>query len=263
MSTPPHVSDHASDGSANPASDAVDKITPAYLDEASRRRQPGKRPRVDRGIRPATRGWFHFGAAIASLVTGTSLTTYAFTTLAWWQALGVLIYSIGGLLLFGVSAAYHRGPWHSIRTVNWWRRADHATIAVFIAATYTPLCLLVLSPTAAAWLLSIAWLGAIAAAVMNLVWIDHPRFLDVIVYLALGWLIIPLAPQVWQNAGPAVIFLLLAGGITYSLGALVYGFKWPGREARIYGYHEHFHTATIVASVFHYIAVWVAVAISN
>ncbi|MDO5032443.1 hemolysin III family protein [Corynebacterium sp.] len=214
---------------------------------------------ADRGQRPLTRGWGHLFAALLSLIASTVLITYSWMTLTWKQGLAVTVYGVGVVGLFSISALYHRWPWPTARAVQWWRRADHATIAVFIAATYTPLCALTLPGAQAAWMLGIAWLGAVLGALLNLVWINHPRWLDVVVYLALGWLILPLIPSVWANAGAAVVWLLVAGGIIYSLGALVYGFKWPGRNARWYGYHEHFHTATIAAVVVHMVAVWMAV----
>lgn len=214
----------------------------------------------NRGPRPVTRGWFHFFAALASVVGGSVLSTYAWMTLAWGNALGVTVYAVGVVILFGVSAAYHLGHWRSARTVAWWRRADHATIAFFIAATYTPLCLLTLLAAQALTMLAVAWAGAALGIALNLVWITHPRWLDVVVYLVLGWLIVPLIPSLWATAGPAVVWLLFAGGVIYSLGALIYGFRWPGRRARIYGYHEHFHTATIIAAAVHQVAVWMVVA---
>ena len=214
---------------------------------------------LDRGPRPVTRGWFHFFAAVASVVSGSVLSTVAWMTLAWGNALGVTIYAVGVVVLFGVSAAYHLGHWRSERTVAWWRRADHATIAFFIAATYTPLCLIALPATQALLMLAAAWGGAALGIALNLVWINHPRWLDVVVYLVLGWLIVPLIPTLWANEGPAVVWLLFAGGVIYSLGAMVYGFRWPGRQARIFGYHEHFHTATIIAAAVHQVAVWMVV----
>ena len=214
---------------------------------------------ADRGPRPLIRGWAHLVAALLSVVASTVLITYSWMTLSWGPALGVTVYGVGIVSLFGVSALYHRGPWTTARAVQWWRRADHATIAVFIAATYTPLCLIALSPSQAAWMLGIAWSGAVLGVVLNLVWIAHPRWLDVVVYLSLGWLVLPLIPTLWATAGPTVVWLLFAGGIVYSLGALVYGFKWPGRNARWYGYHEHFHTATIAAAAVHIVAVWMVV----
>lgn len=214
---------------------------------------------IDRGPRPVARGWFHFFAALTSVIAGSVLSTVAWMTIEWWQALGVTVYAVAVVVLFAVSAAYHLGRWRSVRTVQWWRRADHATIAIFIAATYTPLCLIVLSPSQAAWMLGFAWGGALLGVVLNLVWIDHPRWLAVLVYLVLGWLIVPLIPQLWVGAGAAVVWLLFAGGVIYSLGALIYAFRWPGRRARVFGYHEHFHTATIIAAAVHQVAVWMVV----
>lgn len=214
---------------------------------------------ADRGERPAVRGWCHLVAALLSAMSSAVLITFAWMTLPWLQALGVTVYGVGVVLLFGVSAAYHLWPWRSPATVQWWRRADHATIAVFIAATYTPLCLIVFEPRTAATMLAVAWAGGIGGAALNLAWIDHPRWLDVAVYVALGWLIVPLLPTLWRAAGPAVVWLLAAGGVVYTLGALAYGFKWPGRSAHYYGYHEHFHTATVVAAVCHLVAVWMVV----
>lgn len=214
---------------------------------------------LDRGPRPTTRGWFHFIAALASVIAGSVLATYAWMSILWWQALGVTLYAVSVVVLFGVSAAYHLGNWRDRRTVDGWRRADHATIAFFIAATYTPFCLIALESRQATWMLITAWTGAALGIVLNLVWINHPRWLAVVVYLTLGWLIVPLVPQLWSGVGPAVVWLLFAGGIIYSLGALIYGFRWPGRNARLFGYHEHFHTATIIAAAVHQVAVWLVV----
>lgn len=82
-----------------------------------------------------------------------------------------------------------------------------------------------------------------------------------VVYLALGWIVIPLIPELWRSQGATVVLLLGAGGVMYTLGAVIYGLRWPGRHARIYGYHEHFHTATIVAAIFHMVAIWIVVVI--
>lgn len=214
---------------------------------------------ADRGKRPKVRGWVHVVAAILSVVSGAVLTTFAWMTLPWLYALGVTIYAAGLVVLFGVSALYHRGPWLKESTIRAWRRADHATISVFIASTYTPLCLIALSPTQAAWILGIAWLGAIAGVVLSMVWIEHPRWLDLVVYLTLGWLIVPLIPALWQSAGPAVVILLAVGGVVYSVGAVFYATSWPGRNANYYGYHEYFHTATVIAAIVHLVAVWMVV----
>lgn len=215
--------------------------------------------RLDRGARPKLRGWLHFVSAIVAVVAGTVLSTISWMILSPFQAAAVTVYCLGTVTLFGVSAAYHLGPWRSAKTVRWWRRADHATIAVFIAATYTPLCVILFSTETAARMLSIAWLGALGGVVLNLLWISHPRWLSVAVYLALGWLIIPLVPQLWRSGGAGVLWLLVAGGVVYTLGAVVYALKWPGRSATFMGFHEHFHTATVIAAALHFVAVCLVV----
>ncbi|GAB3087076.1 PAQR family membrane homeostasis protein TrhA [Corynebacterium aquatimens] len=211
---------------------------------------------ADRGERPGLRGWFHLGAAQAAIIASTVLITYSWMTLLWYQALGATIYGVGLVALFGVSGVYHRWPWRTAAGVEAWRRADHSMIGVFIAATYTPLCLVVLSPRSAAIMLGVAWVGAIANLVLNLVWVSRPRWLAPVIYVALGWIILPLIPRLWGTVNHAVVWLLFAGGALYTLGALLYGLKWPGRNAKLYGYHEHFHTLTIIAAVLHLIAVW-------
>lgn len=216
--------------------------------------------RLSRGARPKMRGWLHFVSAIIALIAGTSLATAAWMRLPWPEGIAVTIYVLGIIMLFGVSASYHLGPWRTARTLQWWRRADHATIAVFIAATYTPLCTILFSPKTALTMLGVAWGGALAGVVLNLLWISHPRWLDVIVYLVLGWLIVPLIPQVWRAGGAAVVWLLFAGGVVYSVGAVVYGLRWPGRNAKVMGYHEHFHAATVIAAALHFVAVCLVVA---
>lgn len=214
---------------------------------------------ADRGQRPITRGWFHLVATFVMAIAGTVLTTFTWSHNPWTEGLAVTVYALAVILLFGVSALYHRGPWRTQAGVRWWRRADHSTIAVFIAATYTPLCTIVLPPKTALIMLVVAWTGALAQVALSLLWIAHPRWIDVVAYLVLGWLIIPLAPQLWAGAGPAVVWLLVAGGIVYSLGALMYGLKWPGRQAKIIGYHEYFHASTIVAAIVHMVAIWMVV----
>ena len=214
---------------------------------------------ADRGSRPLLRGWSHAVMAVLSLISSTVLVTYAWLSIPWWQALGVTIYGLGFISLFVVSGLYHRWPFRSAAEVQWWRRADHSVIAVFIASTYTPLSLIALDTGTSWWMLLSVWIGATLGVILNMVWINHPRWLDVVVYLTLGWLVVPLMPALWDSVGPTVVGLLFTGGVTYSLGALVYGFKWPGRSARIYGYHEHFHSAVILAAVVHLVAVWLVV----
>ncbi|WP_370625166.1 hemolysin III family protein [Corynebacterium sp. TAE3-ERU30] len=215
--------------------------------------------RAYRGERPRGRGWVHAVATVLGIIAASVLATYSWIMLTPAQASGVMIYGAGMVALFSVSATYHLGPWRRPSTVMWWRRADHSTIAVFIAATYTPMLLLSVDSPLAEWMLVAAWGGAAAAVALNMLWINHPRWLDVAVYLVLGWLVVPILPQLLAGTGWTVVWLLAAGGVIYSAGAVIYGLKRPGRTARYIGYHEYFHATTVVAAGLHYAAVWLVV----
>lgn len=210
--------------------------------------------RVDRGQRPAARGVFHMIAAVLAVIAGAVLITFTWMQHSWPAAVAVTVYSVGVVALFGTSAAYHRGPWQTQRAVDAWGNADHAMIALFIAATYTPIAVMTLSTP---WLLIGIWIAAIASIGLNFV--AHPRVLDVMTFLVLGWAVVPMIPSILEVAGATVVWLLAAGGVVYSVGALFYATKWPGRNASVIGYHEYFHAATIIAAILHMIGIWILV----
>ncbi|WP_448851836.1 PAQR family membrane homeostasis protein TrhA [Corynebacterium sp. 335C] len=241
----------------------MNRTTPRAAEGGRRHRAPRSRPRpVDRGPRPLLRGTLHARAAWAFAGSGCALIAVAAVrhgigAATWLTALYVACL-VGAM---AVSALYHRGRWRSMAAVRRWRRADHAMIAVFIAGTYGPVVAVALDPGTAAVILALCWAFALAAVALNMFWIGHPRWLDVVVYLFLGWLIIWEAPALWTGAGPAVTVLLAAGGVVYSLGAVVYGLKWPNPSERWFGFHEVFHAATIVAAVLHHVAIWLVVVV--
>ncbi|WP_291314526.1 PAQR family membrane homeostasis protein TrhA [Corynebacterium sp. UBA2622] len=218
------------------------------------------RPRFDRGPRPLLRGilherstWAFIGSSIPLIAVTAHL--HGAATVTWMTALYTLCL-IGSM---GVSALYHLGPWRSESSVLMWRRADHAMIAVFIAGTYGPVAVTALPPGRSTLLLGLCWAGALFAVLLNVVWVHHPRWLGVSVYLILGWLVIWEIPDLWAGVGPAVTLLLGAGGLVYTLGALVYALKWPNPSLRVFGFHEVFHAATIIAAVLHQVAIWLTV----
>lgn len=219
-----------------------------------------RRP-VDRGERPYLRGRLHENAAWYFGGTGTALTITSFVlhgsaALSWITAL----YALCLIGLFTVSALYHRAPWRSVNTVQAWRRADHSMIAVFIAGTYGPVAVFAFdSWSEGLWILPACWALAIAAVALNVFWIGHPRWVDVVVYLALGWLAL-LKIGGFVEVIPTIPGLLIVlGGIVYTLGAVVYGLKLPNPSDRWFGFHEVFHAATIVAGGLHHIAIWLLI----
>jgi len=210
---------------------------------------------VSEEVIPRLRGILHAHAAWVAGVLATVLIALAPTANA---RVAAAIYGVGLVALFAVSATYHRWPGDP-RWKPWLRRMDHATIFVFIAASYTPVALLVLEPPMRTIVLVSVWAGAAAGVALSLAWIGAPRLLSAIAYLAVGWVAVIALPQLVDRVGAAPLVLLLAGGALYSLGAGVYASQRPNLWPRTFGFHEVFHALVIAAAVAHFIAMagWV------
>ncbi len=168
------------------------------------------------------------------------------------------VYGAGLCGLFAVSATYHRsrsGP----RLTPLLRRLDHSMIFVFIAASYTPVALLVLHGPLSGIVLVSVWSGAVAGVVFSLVWIDAPRWWTAAAYVAVGWVIVIAAPQLVRGIGLGPALLLLLGGLLYSGGAAVYARQRPDPWPSVFGFHEVFHALVTAAALVHFatMAVWV------
>ncbi|GAB3817215.1 hemolysin III family protein [Tessaracoccus terricola] len=205
--------------------------------------------------KPLMRGWLHLGFAPAVLVAGLVLTVFAPTLLG---RIGCGVFTLSAVQLFGTSAAYHRGNWKP-RTLAVFRRIDHSNIFVFIAGTYTPLSLLLLEGNSRVFLLVLIWSIAVLGVLFRLVWLGAPRWLYTLLYVAMGWAAVGWLGQFWANGGPAVVVLVIVGGLLYSVGALAYGTKRPRLSPRWFGFHEVFHTCTILAATCHLVAIALAV----
>ena len=156
--------------------------------------------------------------------------------------------------MFGVSALYHRVTWRP-RARRWMRRLDHAAIYLLIAGTYTPFALLALSGAWRWTVLPIVWGGALAAILLKLAWVDAPKWLSAAIGLTLGWIGVIALPQLVSHAGWAGIALLAAGGLLYTVGAVVYAVQRPDPVPAVFGYHELFHALVIGAAACQYAAV--------
>lgn len=172
--------------------------------------------------------------------------------------LACVVFVVTAGLLFGISATYHRGTWRPQHALML-RRFDHANIFMIIAGTYTPLAVSLLRPRSAATLLTICWVGAAIGVAFRLFWTGAPRWLYVPAYVALGWVAIFYMPQMLAGGGWGVVSLIVAGGILYTLGAVVYGIKRPNPSPRWFGFHEIFHALTVAAFACHFTAVAIAV----
>ncbi|WP_112228824.1 PAQR family membrane homeostasis protein TrhA [Lentzea atacamensis] len=210
------------------------------------------------GLRPRLRGWLHLWSFIVSVATGATLIALAASTVSGLAALATSVYGATVLGLFGVSALYHRVTWKSDRVRTWMKRLDHSMIFVFIAGTYTPFALLAMDQETGRVVLAIVWTGAILGVTLKLAWPHAPRWLGVPIYIALGWVAVFVLPELLHHAGVAALVLLLVGGALYTAGAVFYATRWPNPWPQVFGYHEFFHAATVVAAICHYIAIWLA-----
>jgi hemolysin III len=204
--------------------------------------------------KPRLRGWLHAVTSPLTVAAGVVLIALSPTTAT---RIGSAVFMASAVLLFTVSAFYHRGTW-SPRAWSFLRRFDHANIFLLIAGSYTPFALLMLEGTDRVVLLSVAWGGALGGVLFRIFWAGAPRWLYVPIYIGLGWAAIFYVEQFARSASIAVLVLIVVGGVLYSLGGVVYGLKRPDPVPSWFGFHEVFHTLTILAFVTHYVGVSIA-----
>lgn len=200
------------------------------------------------GLRPSWRGWLHAVAFVVVLPAGLYLLQSAQTTAA---RIAVAVYWASLAGLFGTSATYHRVA-RSARAVLWLRRADHSMIFCLIAGTYTPVCLVALPAVWGIPMLVTAWVTALAGIIMKVVRLGNGRSNGSWLYIVLGWGAVITMPALISNLDAVQLVLLAAGGLLYTVGAAVLGFKRPDPVPHRFGYHEVWHAMTIVAGACHF-----------
>jgi hemolysin III len=203
-------------------------------------------------VKPKLRGVSHEWAFFVSLFLGAGLIVAADTPQA---TLAVAIYAASLSALLGTSALYHRVEWKRPNVRRWMRRLDHSMIFFLIAGTYTPFALLALDGPLADAILAVVWIGAIAGAIVEMVWIEHPKWVAALVYISIGWVALIAFPELWIEMGAAGTLLVAAGGLLYTVGAVVYATQRPNPNPRVFGYHEVFHLLVIAAAAAHFAAV--------
>ena len=204
-----------------------------------------------RSSKPRFRGVFHEWAFFATLGAAALLLVLAGGVR---EAIASSVYVAALAALFGVSALYHRVAWSpSVRP--WIRRLDHSTIFFFIAGTYTPFALLAIEGWLGWVVLTVVWAGAAAGMLFSIAWIGAPKWLAAIVYLALGWVGVLAAPQLFSGAGVVAATLVAVGGVLYTLGAIAYATRRPNRWPGTFGYHELFHVLVVAAAAVQFVAV--------
>lgn len=209
-------------------------------------------PVIDEAVKPKLRGVSHQVAFFFALAAGAVLVAVAPAARA---ARAGLVYGLSLAGMYGVSAAYHRPNW-SLPARRRMRRLDHAGIFLLIAGTYTPVCLLGLPGRQGTVLLAVVWTGALLGTLHAALFVHAFRAFNAFLYVVLGCAVVPVLPSVGAALGPLRTALLVAGGVIYVAGAVVYARRRPNPSPAVFGYHEVFHVMVIVASALHFAAVY-------
>jgi hemolysin III len=202
--------------------------------------------------KPLLRGVFHQWAFFAAFAAGVVLVALADGVR---ERFASWVYAAALAAMFGASAIYHRVNWRTPARRAWARRLDHSTIFIFIAGTYTPFALLAFEGAFAAVLLTVVWTGAAFGLAVNLCWIDAPKWVAAVGYLAVGWVGVVATPQMFSRLGVAATVLLLVGGVLYTAGAVIYSMRRPDPFPTVFGFHELFHVLVIAAAALQFVAV--------
>jgi len=201
-------------------------------------------------VKPTWRGWIHTGTFPLAIAAGIVLIVLADGPAAKWSS---AVFMTTSLLLFGISALYHRFNWSPQAKVML-KRFDHANIFLLIAGTYTPLAVLALPPSKGVLLLVMVWIGATLGILFRVFWVHAPRWLYVALYILLGWAAMMYVVDLFQT-NVAMMVLVILGGLAYTAGAVIYGMKKPNPIPGVFGFHEIFHTLTVVAFMCHWTAI--------
>ena len=203
--------------------------------------------------KPLLRGWSHALALVAAVAVTLALALRTRDDPP--RLLSMLVYGLSMIALYGVSAAYHLGPWQGRRRTLI-RALDHANIFVVIAGTYTPVCVNVLSGWLRPAVLVLIWTLAAVGVASSIFTLALPRRATVALYLGMGWVAVVPAPALVGALPGQAIALLLGGGLLYTAGALVYARRRPDPFPHIFGFHEVFHLFVIAASAAFLAVIW-------
>lgn len=201
--------------------------------------------------KPALRGHFHQAMFFVVMGAGVPL-VYNSQGLA--TRVSVSVYVVCALLTFGISALYHRITW-SIGARAIWRKLDHAGIYLMIAGTFTPVAMLGLSAASARNCLMTIWVVALAGIIQSIFFVNIPKIFSALLHLGAGYLIVPYMGELQQTIGSANVWLLVAGGVAYTLGAICYSLKRPVLDPRYFGYHEVFHVLVNAGAILHFFVI--------
>jgi hemolysin III len=203
-------------------------------------------------VKPKLRGVFHEWAFPVAVLAGVVLVVAAPDGRARLAA-GIYAFSLAALL--GTSALYHRVNWKRASSRRWVRRLDHSMIFLLIAGTLTPFALLVLHGAFADAILIAVWAGAAVGIVVELIWVEAPKWVATLVYVGVGWIGAIAFPAIAVDAGIGAAVLIAVGGLLYTTGAVIYARERPDPNPAVFGYHEIFHVLVLAAATAHFAAI--------
>jgi len=206
-------------------------------------------------VKPRLRGVSHQYAFFVSIGCGVGLILAASEGRA---RLAASIYAAAVSALLGTSALYHRVTWRP-KARRWMRRLDHSMIFVLIAGTYTPVALVALKGTLASTILIVLWAGALGGVIFKLAWIDAPKWLLAMVYVAMGLVTAAVFGELPAAIGWLGAIGIALGGVLYLFGAVIYASGKPNPWPKVFGYHEVFHALVLAAAGLHYAVIAFAV----
>ncbi len=204
--------------------------------------------------KPSWRGVLHTWAFASLVPAGIALFLLTETSV---QRVSIVIYLAGIGAMFGVSALYHRVTWRPTLRATF-QRLDHCTIFLAIAGTYTPIALIALRGWPRETLLLIVWIGTAVGISLQWLPVHPPRWLFTAVYAVVGWAAVTALPQLWHGLGVVAFCFVVAGGVMYTVGAVIYALRRPNPWPTTFGFHEVFHACTLVAASFHFTAIVLA-----
>ncbi|MBI3111664.1 MAG: hemolysin III family protein [Ignavibacteriales bacterium] len=207
--------------------------------------------RLYKKLRDPVSGLTHAAGLLLSIAGLVLLVTYAALDEKTWHIVSFSIFGTSLILLYGASSLYHLLPVGE-RGVTILRKIDHIMIYILIAGTYTPVCLVALRGSWGWSLFGIVWGLALGGIVMKLFWMKAPRWLSTVIYLSMGWLVVIAFVPLLQALPPGGILWLSIGGMSYTVGAIIYAIKKPNILPGVFGFHELWHLFVMAGSFSHF-----------
>ncbi|MCB2289133.1 hemolysin III family protein [Clostridium sp. CS001] len=194
----------------------------------------------------------HLVGAFLSLIGLILLIKYSLDTSNLYNTIILAVFGISSILLYSASSTYHKSL-SSAKVIKVLRRVDHSMIYVLIAGTYTPICLIALKGTVGTFLFLGVWLLAFIGILLKIVWFDAPRWLYTGFYILMGWISVFAVVPIIRAISLGGFMWLLAGGLFYTVGGVIYATKWPKINLKLFGFHEIFHIFIMLGSLCHFV----------